>query len=302
MVVTELDLHPKTQGLNRMAPCSNVFIAIMAVFYCSQSNANNKSIANYPSKSIYSTINDTIGIYHGEDASWDDFPFIVMIYNELNNDPCCGGSIISLNPPTILTAGHCYANCREPTKVVIGCSGAYCTNSEATQYDISSWLVHPLFSAATADYDIALIYLTSSSITQPSNVETISIYSPITNPASGSTLTILGYGKTDKEAYATILQYGYEHYMIQSICADLMEWWTPDLTPRMYCMRSHLQETAVCMGDSGSPVMIIQDNELVQLGIVSWGMGQSCSGALPQVQTNLANVALKNWISDNTDL
>lgn len=148
--------------------------------------------------------------------SSDKYPFSVTLTNPI----LCGGSIISLDPPWILTAAHCIENL-----VVTGTENDYSVAYGDKEFVHQSYaavkkaVLHPLYTTSSQSlqpqayavdgtgsvpYDIGLIQLTSP-LVPTSAVNRI----PILMDSSSSTrLEAIGMGYTGyQQPHADVLQY-----------------------------------------------------------------------------------------------
>ncbi len=78
-----------------------------------------------------------LGVYDGQVAPWSEYPFMASIRVNEEDAHCCAGTIISLNPPVLLTVAHCVhpaASVQCNKEVIIGCDHAACANNQAVTY------------------------------------------------------------------------------------------------------------------------------------------------------------------------
>ena len=132
-----------------------------------------------PIESFVNSEQDGVGIYNGNAASWSQFPFMASLRHAESKEHCCGASIVSLNPPRLLTSAMCVnQSVSDPCtkEVIIGCDSGNCLGSNVVSYEIDTIVSHPDFSINPAPInDIAIIKLKANTIDKPANVTTIDL-------------------------------------------------------------------------------------------------------------------------------
>ena len=149
-----------------------------------------------------------LGIYHGEDILWRDAPYIASIRRDTDaSEHCCGATIISLDPPVLITAAHCVVeeeifNRACGQSVEIGCDRHECSNDMHVEYKIADdgVLIHPNFThnilyQSPPLYDIALVKL-DRVISEPKGVKNITVGSGDPCCENSHPLSVYGYGRT----------------------------------------------------------------------------------------------------------
>eukprot|EP01084_Bolivina_argentea_P108593 194076_1 len=253
------------------------------------------------------------GVYNGAITSWADYPYMASIrynYEEGQaSEHCCAGTIVSLDPPAILTAAHCVydGDDREERQcnreVMIGCDHALCnTNEQAVAYQVDAVYVHEQFVHLDhydqpPQYDIALLKLYPA-ITQPSDARNIS------NIGQGDPccqefhpLTVLGYGRTRALSVYTNLRNGTENYLRQTECNAITETDYYNYES-MICFMDEWdvedEAVAVCAGDNGGPIVNNRGGVETLVGVTSWEwtnfIGYVCNVTAPQTAANVGTL------------
>lgn len=125
--------------------------------------------------------NESLGIYHGQPTTWESWPFMASLrYNEFEDrGHCCGASIISIEPPVLLTSASCVdPNVPHPCnrEVIIGCDSGNCLGEEAETYHIEEIIPHPQHAQfPSLVYDVAILKLRTLNgrIDRPENVTAV---------------------------------------------------------------------------------------------------------------------------------
>lgn len=120
-------------------------------------------------------IQNVICMQEGESISDDSlYPFFTIIHvssitkeNEMN-PLICGGSIINLNPPTIITAAHCLMNSPHPSIFLKNNKNnphyvgyGHTNRDQHILNPIIDWEIHPNYLSSNNDpkYDVAILFL-----------------------------------------------------------------------------------------------------------------------------------------------
>merc|ERR1719189_1828313 len=239
-----------------------------------------------------------LGICHGTSTSWQQYPYMAAL-RYTSGSACCSASILSLNPPVLLTAAHC-SGCSGA--VQIGCSNPSVCNGEA--YPIAQFIQNPSYGSPTLfSNDIAVVRLQSPITT--TGAQTVEI--PATRPSIGSSRAT-GYGITQAGTIPTSLQTATMTVLENQLCQDIMG---AALGPGTYidnsmiCIRGGNAGQdfvpGTCSGDSGGPWTGVSNG--IQVGVTSWGLQGSgggcnscnCCVGYPSVGADVAHAA--SWIN-----
>jgi secreted trypsin-like serine protease len=252
------------------------------------------SITDYmPEDNVNTT--DQLGICYGSTTQWSAYPYAAAL-RYTSGAACCSASIVSLNPPILLSAAHCDL-CTGAAR--IGCNNP--NNCDGGSYPLAQFTQHPNYQQGTQfSNDIALVQLT--------NPITYVGAGPVTIPSQGTTggnQRAVGYGITETGSIPTTLQTAILNVIGNTECQAIMAaalgpgtW----IDSSMICIRggSAGQDNvpAICSGDSGGPWTGTTNR--IQAGVTSWGL-QGCSGScncctgFPGVGANVAQ--FYSWIN-----
>jgi len=227
-----------------------------------------------------------VGIVGGTPVeSATDYPFMAAYVD--GGFQFCGASLISED--FALTAAHCVAS-RFPANeyITVGSlrhDGA--GNPAATQYYVEETFIHPLFNRGTLAFDAALLKLASP-------VE----FSPTTRPVKLAPATSEDFSSWESicTGWGTTTQGGRPSLVLREVdlpiianafCSTMYD----GIVPSMLC--AYMPGKDSCQGDSGGPLFVEEDNTIVQVGIVSWGIGCAGVGA-PGVYARVSEVI--DWV------
>jgi secreted trypsin-like serine protease len=199
----------------------------------------------------------------------EKFPFQVALVNKSDGSQFCGGSLIA--PHWVLTAAHCFYDKSTQTtfaaaiRVRIGVTDL--TTQEGETLDVSQLINHPdyLKPAGNFNNDIALLKLSSNS-TQGTVILPAQASETNLN-AAGTTVRVIGWGRTETGATTTLREVG------QQLSQDALCQSTWNATPQMLCAQTPAGDTTVresCQGDSGGPLFTDTATPR-QVGVVSFG-------------------------------
>lgn len=203
-------------------------------------------------------------------------PYMVRLYTEYLGNGFCGGTLI--NSVTVLTAAHCvYAMNKNDVFV-----GTHQTTTHARPLGPYSDIVpvgeirmHALYndSDVAMGYDMALLILERKPYHYDSSLSSVLIDDGTYWPAEGSPplpAYILGYGADVYDGSQSVsLEMGPATLLSNSQCTSVFG---SDLHSTNRCASG--MGAASCSGDSGGPLIVVDKGEHIQVGIVSWGVGE----------------------------
>ncbi|KAK4878181.1 hypothetical protein RN001_010687 [Aquatica leii] len=224
------------------------------------------------------TDNPTVAIdtrvVNGTTATDGQYPYQVSL--RIQGIHYCSGSI--LNTRWILTAAYCINEKPEFTVVV----GSNTLNANGVTYQVSYYVMHPLFDPDTKLYNAGLIN-TTTSISYSSNIQPI-LLTPLL-PFDGVVAVITGWGISKSGSVSTVNELQTLNTIVinQTYCLILFNGYDVDST--QIC--TFLEHGGACSYDDGSPVVVCG----IQFGIVST---RTCGSGYPDLHTKILSVY--DWI------
>lgn len=210
----------------------------------------------------------------GNAALLGEWPWQAQITN--GGSPWCGGSLLS--DEWILTAAHCVDGVSAGSLTVrVGLINRTVPGPQVQTRSVLSYQIHPDWDAAALENDVALIRL-SSPVTFDQYVQPIDIAEA---PATvGSTAYVTGWGWTVGGGSASNLLMEAALPVVDTATCEAAGTLSLPVTDAMLCAGYVAGTKGGCHGDSGGPLVVPGNgfsNGWKQIGVVSWGVGYSCS-------------------------
>jgi len=253
----------------------------------------------------------------GEDADFGEHPWHVGLVREesktgflgwvrhlgglLRTTTYCGASLVGQR--WLLTAAHCIRPRDRPVdlRVVMGSSKRARFFYYFFQTDsIDQIHIHPKYSNASHEYDIALLRLKKMPNLEKGELWPVCLPKKEVTSYAGSKATVIGWGKTSgKESFssARTLQELSVTVISQQECQRQWSYGKGRVEvggPKM-CFRS---DGASCHGDSGGGMFLRNDNRQELIGVCSYGLAD-CKNWAPEVYTKVSYVL--DWVREVLD-
>ena len=227
----------------------------------------------------------------------------------------------------VLTAAHCCVFPFEPSKIEIDIGQYNTMEQDKGEFKVKALRIFPhedyrIEKSGVPRNDICLIQVASLRLTAPHDCN--GCYAPVCIPQlptiayPGRHCWIAGWGNTAaidlidpgrsgeiisfelRDVGVNIFSYEYclqrtiytEKYVNRNtdICAGIADWDNDGMTDG---------GKDSCQGDSGGPLICVEENQPIQVGIVSWGNGCAAENSAG-VYVNV--YAYKNWIENKSGL
>jgi secreted trypsin-like serine protease len=213
-------------------------------------------------------------IVGGLGAELGEWPWQVQL--QYNGNAYCGGSVLS--ETWILTAAHCAQNPQANYTVRAGLIDLTTPGSQVQTSGLADIIVHPDYNPGTAEWDFALMEL-SSPLTFDEYVQPIAIRTQPVN--AGTPAVVTGWGRTGAGASGSNeLLEALLPTEDASVCNSAGTLPLTVEADSMICAGYVTGEQGGCHGDSGGPLAVASDdfsNGFRLIGVVSWGVGYYCS-------------------------
>jgi secreted trypsin-like serine protease len=192
----------------------------------------------------------TRSIQFGQDVTYQNkYPFYIMI----GNPHVCGGTLISYDPPLILTAAHCVDAPVHPTQYTRDKNPYFVLYNDIHRdkhkaMAIIDWTIHPLYNISgtlNIRYDAAIIQL-ESPLQKSARIKRVPFWSPSMSLSLPSKAELVGFGYSDLE--------GNLAQTLQLLPLDITKF-NPNSTEHIES-RSETENQVACHGDSGGPLIV----------------------------------------------
>ncbi|XP_014253033.1 trypsin-7-like [Cimex lectularius] len=223
--------------------------------------------------------NKKIRIVGGRETEVNEYPWMALLTYE--NEFYCGGTL--LNSKYVLTAAHCTKgfNASKIKVRLLEHDRKTDTESMTIERKVVSAIKHPGFSLTTLDNDIALLQLDQE-------VEIDDELMPACLPPpkksfAGETGIVTGWGVTSaskirwrgksvKASTSPVLRELEVPIMSNEQCRN-SEYSKSQITDNMLCAGYEKGGKDSCQGDSGGPLHVVDNDNHMVVGVVSWGEG-----------------------------
>lgn len=239
-----------------------------------------------PAKLVATTEHRIVG---GNQTAEHEFKFLVDITRPYHY---CGASLIL--PGWALTAAHCSQATASSYILVAGDYDISAFDGNEQRRAVTRVIPHPNYNPSTFANDIALMELAVD--VSSSTYVAYSRLAPRNFTASGD-LTVIGWGAlTEGGGSPTKVHKVDVPHVTNEECGKKYEAAGYGIDDSMICAGVAGKDS--CQGDSGGPLLCKdEDGELLQCGVVSWGLGcarDGYPGVYSRVSHNLA------WIEETT--
>ncbi len=232
-------------------------------------------------------------IVGGGNATQADWGFYTQLVSRTGNRSYCGASY--LGNGYVLTAAHCVVG-DSPSQVAVKVGGYRYGAADGQRANVEQIFVHPQYNTSTLAYDIALLKLDR----QLADAVTVQIAQGSLSQyvSEGDFMTVAGLGRTQEGGLSpTVLQEVDVPLVSDAVCRQAGGSYQ-NVGDVAFCAGYPQGGKDSCQGDSGGPIVINQGGQVVQLGIVSWGIGCARPGKFG-VYSDIA--ALRSWVDGIVD-
>jgi len=227
-------------------------------------------------------------IINGQEANPNRYAFAVSLQD--GGSHFCGGSLIAKN--VVLTAAHCKGG---PYKVALGRHNL--DTNEGQVIDMKKEVPHPSYDKDTTDNDFMIVILNRAA-TLNGDVSLVKLNDNASVPRVGDPVTVMGWGETGRGISDVLMEVDV-NVIGNGVCDASRgngDSYQGAITENMLCAKANNKDS--CQGDSGGPLV---DDDGVQVGIVSWGIG-CASRDFPGVYAKVskAHEWIRSTICDKT--
>lgn len=249
-------------------------------------------------------------IIGGNDTDADEWPATVaLLFTDIYDSSVAAGDSVGvaqfnaqfcagtlLTPKWVLTAAHCVHDTNNqpfPAADILVLAGVTDLLVNGQQQVVTNIIVNPSYDPLLFDSDIALLELANETVAPATDIP---LYQG--DPAVGSDATVVGWGDTTNSlgVFPDILQEAVVQVISTTDCNSATAY-NDAITDNMLCAAATGKDS--CGGDSGGPLMAMQNGGFRQVGIVSFG-NECALPNFPGVYTRVDRFS--TWINDIINL
>ncbi|KAK6640427.1 hypothetical protein RUM44_012122 [Polyplax serrata] len=227
----------------------------------------------------------------GTVAREGSFPFAVSLRDQFLNVAFCGGALI--HKSYVLTAAHCVQT--DPKEIRIGMGSV--DLDKQTLVEVEKKFANPKYKPNLGfEHDIALLKL-KEPVTLSRTVQLIDFM--YDKNLDDKEVTAMGWGRTGEHKPAsTLLLHLNKTVMSNSECKERMGPGHGTIGEGNICFSGE-PNYGVCFGDSGGPLLYVDNGKKYTVGVVSWGI--PCALGKPDVYVRVSHYTdwIKKIIEDN---
>nr|XP_054763581.1 prostasin-like [Lytechinus pictus] len=211
---------------------------------------------------------DQSRVVGGANAKEGEFPWMVYLY-DYEYGQVCGGTLIA--PEWIVTAAHCVVDIPYTVDhIILGDLLLSSPSNHHLNLSLAEIIVYPEYNRVTYDGDVALIRL-SHPVSFTDYLRPACLAESAEEVQDYKRCTVSGWGDTESDFIADVLQKAVVGLIPQETCARLYPNETTDL---MMCAGYERGGIDTCQGDSGGPLVCEgEDGRWHLVGVTSWGNG-----------------------------
>ncbi|XP_038222178.1 collagenase-like [Zerene cesonia] len=205
----------------------------------------------------------------------------------------CGGALVSNT--RVLTAAHCWWDGVSQAKSFTIVLGSLTIFSGGTRIATSDVVVHPSWNLNDYTHDVAVVRM--SRVEYNNNIQAIPLptAADVNNNFAGVTATVTGYGKTSDAQTSFPTTTSLHHIDLKVITNAVCQKSFPINIHGSHLCTDGSGRVGTCEGDSGGPLTAVVNNKRTLIGIVSFGLADSCQSGTPSVYTRVT--AFLTWIN-----
>ncbi|XP_076332019.1 trypsin-1-like [Tachypleus tridentatus] len=231
-------------------------------------------------------------------ANIQHWPWTAAVFYHVKGNPgirSCGATLITARH--LLTAATCvsYAGTARNFSILLGQNHIETQDSKKQEIFLESLITHENFEPLRFENDLAILKL-ERPVEYSDSISPVCLpYNLSTKNIDAKTAYITGWGQTTPGGeFSKNMQVLHVPTWNQKDCQDKYEN-TTTIIKTMLCAGHPEGGTDACMGFSGSPLVLLEENKFSVVGILSFGRG--CGGPFPAVYTRVTEYL--DWIESN---